>query len=194
MYAFVDKFARMFALLGGAVLSLLIILTCLSILGRSLNSILHSDFLQSLLPGVASALLATGVGPINGDFELVEAGMAFAIFAFLPLCQLHGAHASVDIFTAQLPYRVNRLLRLIIELVFAAIIILIAWQHFLGMQSKQGSGETTLLLQFPVWWAYALSLFGAVAAALVSVYIACTRLFEVATDRRILPAELGADH
>lgn len=194
MNAMMDRLARLFAQLGGLVLLVLIIVTCLSIAGRSMNSVLHSDALQTTVPGIANWLLATGVGPINGDFELVEAGMAFAIFAFLPLCQLNGAHASVDIFTSSLPLRANRLLRTVIEVIFAAVLVLIAWQLFQGMESKRASGQTTLLLQFPVWWAYACSLTGAVVAALISVYVAALRVIEVATGQKVLPPELGADH
>lgn len=194
MHKNITRLARAFAILGGLVLTSLIILTCLSIAGRSLNSAMHSDFAQTLSPGLANALLATGIGPINGDFELVEAGMAFAIFAFLPLCQLHGAHASVDIFTGKLPLRINRFLRMAIEVIFAATLILIAVKLFAGMESKRGSGQTTLLLQYPVWWGYAMSVPGAFAAAIVSVHIAVSRLIEVATGREVLPPELEADH
>ena len=194
MHHYVNKLARVFAILGGLALSVLIVMTCLSIIGRSLNSVLHGDFLQAFAPGLASALLATGVGPINGDFELVEAGMAFTIFAFLPLCQLNGAHASVDILTSKLPQRINSFLRLLIEILFAAVLILIAVKLFAGMESKRNSGQTTLLLQFPVWWGYAISVPGAIAAALVSVHIAVSRLIEFTTGRLVLPPELEADH
>jgi TRAP-type C4-dicarboxylate transport system permease small subunit len=193
MYRIMDKLARLFALLGGTVLSALIILTCLSVIGRSLNSILHSDALQAL-GGLSETLLATGVGPINGDFELVEAGMAFVIFAFIPLCQLNGAHASVDIFTAAFSDRFNRALRMVIEIVFAAVLVIIAYQLFQGMMSKLNSGQTTLLLQYPVWWSYAVSLSGAVVAAIIAVYLAIMRLAEAATGQSLLPAELEADH
>lgn len=194
MHAIIERLARLFAQLGGLVLSALIVLTCLSILGRSLNSVLHSDPLQSAIPTMANGLLALGIGPVNGDFELVEAGMAFAIFAFLPLCQLNGAHASVDIFTSTLPLRANRLLRMVIEIVFAAVLVLIAWKLFEGMESKRSSGQTTLLLQYPVWWGYAFSLSGAVMAAVVSVYLAVMRSVEAAIGRQVLPPELEADH
>ena len=168
MYSFVDRLARLFAQLGGLVLSALIILTCLSIAGRSLIGVLHADWVQASIPGIAVALIDLGVGPINGDFELVEAGMAFSIFAFLPLCQLNGAHASVDIFTSALPKRVNRMLRIVIEIVFAAVLVLIAWQLFQGTLSKRNSGQTTFLLEFPIWWAYALSLVAAAVAAFIA--------------------------
>lgn len=194
MHVVVERLARVFALLGGLVLSALIVLTCLSILGRSINSILHTGFLQGTFPELSAALLATGVGPINGDFELVEAGMAFAIFSFLPLCQLNGAHASVDIFVARFSPRMRRVLRMIVEIVFAAVLVLIAYQLFEGMLSKKNSGQTTFLLGFPIWWAYALSLMGAIIAALVSIYVAAMRSIEVASGGRILPAEMEADH
>ncbi|WP_439155192.1 TRAP transporter small permease [Yoonia sp.] len=194
MHGVFDKLARGFAILGGCVLSGLIILTCLSIAGRSLNTILHGEFVQSIAPGAANALLGLGVGPITGDFELVEAGMAFTIFAFLPLCQLRGSHASVDIFTAKLPERVNQMLHMVIEFAFAAALILIAWQLFLGLLSKKSAGQTTFLLELPLWWAYAASLAGAVAAAIIGVYVALARLVAMITGKRLLPPDAEAEH
>ena len=194
MYQFFDKLARTFAQLGGFVLAGLFILTCLSIAGRSLNTMLHAELVQTLMPGFAAMLLDWGIGPINGDFELVEAGMAFAIFAFLPLCQLNGGHASVDIFTSKMSSRANRTLRAVIEVVFAAVLVLIAWQLFEGMESKRNSAQTTFLLEFPIWWAYAVSLVAAVVAAVVAVFVALLRVAESVTGNPVLPPDLEADH
>ena len=180
--------ARLMAILGGLVLTALILLTCVSVLGRGINTFLHSDLMQGSMPGLAESLLATGVGPVLGDFELVEAGIAFAIFAFLPLCQITAGHASVDIFTSKLPVRVNRLIQMIVEAVFAAVLILIAWRLSAGMMSKMSYNETTFLLQFPIWWAYAISLVAAVLAAVVGVYMAAVRVLEFATMRTIVQA------
>ena len=33
---------------------------------------------------------------INGDFEMVQMGLALAVFAFLPLCQAHHQDAACD--------------------------------------------------------------------------------------------------
>lgn len=194
MHRFFHQLAKGFAQLGGAVLSLLIVMTCLSIAGRLLNSVFHSDFMQSALPALSSAALSWGVGPIEGDFELVEAGMAFTIFAFLPLCQMHGAHASVDIFTQKLSSGITRILRMVIEIVFALVLVLIAVQLFQGLMSKFKTGQTTFLLQFPIWWSYALSFTGAFVAALVAVYLAVMRVCEASSARDILPKDIGADH
>lgn len=175
------------ALLGGVVLCALILLTCVSILGRLLNSALHGDFAQAVAPGLAAALLDLGIGPVNGDFELVEAGMAFTIFAFVPLCQITGAHASVDIFTSRLPGRANRVLVWGADLLFAGVLAVIAVQLYGGMASKLRSGQTTFLLEFPLWWAYAPCLAGAVVAAVVAAYVAVLRTGELATGRDLLP-------
>lgn len=186
--------ARLMALLGGAVLLVLILMTCISIVGRALNSLMHSGLVTSLAPGFAAWAIEAGLGAIPGDFELVEAGMAFCIFAFLPYCTVTGGHASVDVFTNFLPRGANRVLEVLIAGLFAAVLVLIAVQLNAGMARKISSGQTTLLLQFPVWWAYAACLLGAVATALVGVYVAFVRLYELLTGRVILPNAVGADH
>lgn len=194
MYGLMLRMSRFMAVLGGLVLTALILLTCASILGRLLNTLFHGAFMQGLAPGFSTWMLATGVGPVNGDYELVEAGVAFAIFAFLPLCQITAGHASVDIFTNFLPERANAFLRMLVEIAFAAVLVLISWRLYDGMIAKMRYGETSFLLQFPVWWAYAASLFGSVVAALVGVYMAAVRTVEFFTGRILVRDGAGADH
>ncbi|WIY26937.1 TRAP transporter small permease [Parasedimentitalea psychrophila] len=183
MHKHMLKLARFMAAAGGLVLTLLILLTCLSISGRLLNGFFHGDLMGSVAPDFAEWMIAIGVGPINGDFELVEAGVAFAIFAFLPLCQITSGHASVDILVDNFPKRVNRFLRMVTEIVFAAVLVLIAWRLAAGLVSKLYNGETSFLLQFPIWWAYAASLVAAVVAAIVGVYMGAVRTIEFLTGR-----------
>ena len=184
--------ARLMAICGGLVLTVLIVLICISVIGRSLNGLLHG-WIGAVMPGVSAWALDLGVGPINGDFELVEAGVAFAIFAFLPLCQISAGHASVDIFTAKLPTRINRLLQLAIDVIFAVVLIAIAYQLYNGMLSKQRYGDTTFLLQFPIWWAYAASLSGSILTAVISLYVAGIRALELMRGEDILSQEAGLD-
>lgn len=188
MHRAIRAIAQGTAILGGLVLTALIILTCVSILGRTISSVAHAPFMERAAQGLATWLQASGVGSINGDFELLEAGVAFAIFAFLPICQLYGAHATVDVFTNLLPTRVNRILIAFWECVLAAVILLITWRLFAGLQSKYGYGETTFLLQFPVWWAYAASFAAASVAALVAVYCAMMRVWSAFTGRGSMTA------
>ncbi len=187
MYRFFNGLSRFMAYLGGMMLVLLILLTCISVVGRSLNGFFHSGLVESIAPGFAKWALDLGVGPVNGDFELIEAGVAFSIFAFMPLCQITGGHASVELLSKTMSPFINRLLQFIIDTVFALVLLLIAVQLYSGMLSKMRSGQTTLLLESPVWWGYALSLVGAVVAAAVAIYIAFIRSAELAGRKTILP-------
>ncbi|QPM91024.1 TRAP transporter small permease [Pseudooceanicola algae] len=194
IHAFFLSLSRFMAVLGGLVLSLLILLTVASVTGRALNGLLHSDMAQGAFPGLSQGLLTMGIGPITGDFELVEAGIAFTIFAFLPLTQISGAHATVDIFTATLPRGINRFLVAFWEAVFALVMVVIAWRLYVGMLGKMQYNETTFLLQFPVWWAYAASFGAAVVAAVVTVYVALARWVELLSGCVLPPVDGGADH
>lgn len=194
MHKLMMAMARLMAILGGIVLSVLILLTCVSVIGRSLNGIFHGDFMTGIAPGFSKWMIDIGVGPVNGDFELVEAGVAFAIFAFIPLCQITAGHASVDIFANAFPKWLDKILRAVIEVVFAAVLILIAVQLYDGMLSKRQYGETTFLIQFPIWWAYAASLLGAVVSSIVAVYMAYIRVAEMITGRTLVADGAGAEH
>jgi TRAP-type C4-dicarboxylate transport system permease small subunit len=182
MHKLMMGLARTMAIIGGMVLSLLIIMTCLSIIGRLLNGFFHGGIMQSIAPGFSDWMISW-VGPINGDFELVEAGVAFAIFAFIPLCQISAGHAAVDVVANAFPRGVNRFLRMMTEILFAAVLVLIAWRLAAGTIGKFGNGETSFLLEFKVWWAYGASLFGAIIAALVGLYMAAVRTYEFFTGR-----------
>ncbi|MDG1456504.1 MAG: TRAP transporter small permease subunit [Pseudoprimorskyibacter sp.] len=202
MHSAMYRLSQAMAVLGGCVLSVLVLLTFASVIGREANAVLHGDVVQGALPGLANWLIALGVGPVNGDYELIEAGIAFAIFCFLPLCQITGGHASVDIFTNHMSKPMNRLLRAMTEVIFAGVLILIAVQLFGGTMSKMRgcetffsrTCETTFLLQFPVWWAFGLSLIGAVIAAVIGTYMGIMRVAELAAGRDLLPEAKETAH
>lgn len=191
MHGLVRGLARATALVGGFVLIVLIAITTLSIIGRSINKWMHGDFFKENLTGLSQFILDLGVGEINGAYELLEAGVAFAIFAFLPICQLYGAHATVDIFTSALPRRLNRWLAAFWEIVLALVIMLVIWRLYEGLLRYWNNGETTFFLQFPVWRAYAASFAAGVVACVVAVYCAVMRVSEAVTDQQLLPTEYG---
>ena len=103
MHRFFMWLARVAAIIGGLVLIWLVVLTTLSIIGRTLNKMMHSDLAETILGSLAQRVIDLGVGEINGNYELLEAGVAFAIFSFFPICQLYNNHATVDVFTSALP-------------------------------------------------------------------------------------------
>jgi TRAP-type C4-dicarboxylate transport system permease small subunit len=183
MHRLVKWLARASAVIGGLVLVGLIVLTTLSIIGRELSKLGHA-WAEGW---IGQMLLASGVDEIRGTYELTEAGVAFAIFAFFPVCQFYGQHATVDVFTAALPRRALGWLRAFWEVVLAAIIVFISLRLYEGMLRYLGNGETTLFLQFPVWWSYAASVGAAAIASLTALYCAWARIVEAVTGRAILP-------
>src|SRR5918996_4410891 len=119
------------ALIGGAILFALTLLTVISVAGRALLS-----------------------APIPGDFELIEIGMAVAIFSFLPYCQIVRGNVIVDLFTSKATPRTKALLDGVGNLLFTAIAALLTWRVALGGLEIRSYGETTMVLQVPVWWGY----------------------------------------
>ncbi|MFO7921397.1 MAG: TRAP transporter small permease subunit [Nioella sp.] len=190
----VDRLSRGMAVLGGSILTVLVILIFVSVLGRGLSTFGHWDWLESVAPGFAAWVVGTGVGPVTGDFEIVESGIAFAIFCFLPICQLYSGHATVDVFTSLMPARVTQMLQTLWEIVLTAVLILITVRLLEGTLEKYSRGQTTFLLQYPVWWAYAASFGAAVVTSLIGVYCAAARVLELVSGRAILPGSGGAVH
>ena len=181
----VTALCRLSAVIGGIVLRLLMLMTCFSIFGRFLNTMGHAlsfaGFLQFF-------------GPVPGDFELVEAGIAFCVFAFLPLCQLRMGHATVELFTDRFSPAVNRALIALWDVLFAAVMVMITWRLAVGMLGKYDNGEITLLLQFPVWWSYATALIPAILAAGVAIWIAVQRILHLFGKASDMPTHAGSQH
>jgi TRAP-type C4-dicarboxylate transport system permease small subunit len=147
-----DGIARVMAYAGGAVLIALTLATCVSIAGRA------------LVP------LDIGVGPIRGIYDFTEIGVAAAVFAFLPWCQLQRGQASVELLTPLFPKVVNRLLDLVNDLGMTLAAAIIAWRLYLGMADRLQYGDITQIAQVPVWYAYLASLVGAAGFVLISAF------------------------
>jgi TRAP-type C4-dicarboxylate transport system permease small subunit len=133
--------------------------------------------LAVMLSTVASvagrALIPLGLGPVPGDYELVQFGVAFAVCAFLPLCQWRRGHVTVDIALKPLGRRLNGWVDAAGCLLMTAGAGLLAWRTALGLRDKMGDGfyvETTFILRLPVWWGYAAALSGLAVFALVSAW------------------------
>lgn len=148
--------ANITAMLGGLVLVAIILMTVISVSGR--------------------ALIGLGLGPIMGDFELTELGIAFAIFCFLPLCQLMAGHATVDVFTSGLSVRGNLVLLALWDVILTVTALFIAWRLGIGLLDKMGNRETTMLLRVPMWWGYGAALLPACVGVIVGLWSAYDRV------------------
>jgi TRAP-type C4-dicarboxylate transport system permease small subunit len=123
---------RLFALIGGAVLSALVLMSVASIVGRMTGR------------------------PIQGDFELVQFGCAVAIAFFLPYCQFSQGNIIVDFFTLRASQRTRSALDALGAMLLAAVMALVAWRTGAGAVEMKAGGETSMLMGVPLWYAYAL--------------------------------------
>jgi hypothetical protein len=178
------------AIVGGLVLSALIVMVCLSIMGKITADLAHA--MVEFAPALSGSILALGIGPVRGDFELVELGMAVTICLFLPLCQMTAGHARVDLFTQNMPVTVLRVLQALVDVLVAAVLVVIVWKLFEGLEAKHRAGTRTTLLQIPLWWAYLIGLSGLGLTALCSLYTATVRIGEAVSGRSFLPVGEGA--
>ena len=134
----IDWLAKQFAKVGGIILLALAVMTVLSVTGRAIN--------------------AYGFGPIDGDFELIEQGTAFIVFCSLPYCQMRFGHVSVDVLSRFFYYPLSWAIALISHIAMSVMAFIIARQLYYGLMDKYSWGETSFIIQFPVWWGYAASL------------------------------------
>lgn len=166
---FANQLSKGLVFFGGAVLTALAFMTVLSTIGRAFVG------------------LQIGLGPIPGDFELVEAGTAVSVFCFMSWCQLNQGHVTVDIFTDQFGQRANALLILVGNSLIFIVAFVIAWRLWMGFGEqvtwfsqpirdvigfgyKPFTNNTTYILGMPFWYSYLLSFIGAFCFALISAF------------------------
>ncbi|MFW5679061.1 MAG: TRAP transporter small permease [Pseudomonadota bacterium] len=142
----IERLARLMAVAGGGALIAVVVLTVASIVGRRLGSV--------------------GLGPIPGDFELVELATAFAVFASLGWCQLRRGHVTVDLCWRRASPRLTAGIDLVADLLMTLGAALLAWRLALGLLDRHRFAETTFVLQIPLWWGYAACLVGAMVFVL----------------------------
>lgn len=133
------RIARHLAIAGGVVVMGLAALVTASVLMRWLGSY---ETMRSIIPP-----------GITGDFEIVQMGLALAIFAFLPLCQAHRGNVMVDTFTTRLPAGAQAALDVLWDLVYAAFAGFIAWRLSIGAVEAYSSHTTSMVLGLPIHYA-----------------------------------------
>ncbi len=135
---FVYRLCRYTAAFGGAVVAVIALISVVSIAGRALSGV--------------------GLAPVPGDFELVEAGTALAVFSALPWCFLARGHATVDLFWETLPRTVKTFVEAGTSVMMLVIWALLTWRMGIATAEHHASGETSFILGMPLWWGYAASL------------------------------------
>lgn len=146
MTAWVYRFASWAAFIGGLILSAMVLMVVSSIVGRVFSF--------------------AGLGPVPGDFEMVEVGTAVAIFLFLPWCHVKAGHATVDLLFMHMPKWAQRVIVVASEVLMLLVWLLMTWQLTQGMLDKKQFAETTFILHMPLWWGYSLCAVGGILGCL----------------------------
>ena len=123
-----DRIARFCSILGGLVMTALMLMTCYSLISRNLFD---------------SALI--------GDFELTGVGAGAAIALFMPLCQLKHENIIVDFFTANRSEAFNFRLDRLGDVLMAIIFALLAWRCTAAAINAVDTMGASMLLGFPDW-------------------------------------------
>jgi TRAP-type C4-dicarboxylate transport system permease small subunit len=118
------------ALLGGVVLLLVVLMHTWSVIGNQFGL------------------------PFPGDFEMTEIGICIAAFSFLPYCQLTGANVTADIFTSRASPRWIAIFSLAASIIALCFSLLLLWRMYAGMLDQKEYDYTTAILQFPHWIAF----------------------------------------
>lgn len=135
------------ALAGGAIFVSIALMSVASIASRSLFS-----------------------QPIQGDYEIVQAGCAVFVSLCLPICQMAGSNIIVDFFTTRASVGAQRRLDAFGALLLGLVMTLVTWRLVAGTVSMREAGETTTILGWPVWYTYALMVPGVALTALAGFY------------------------
>ncbi len=141
--------ATIFALLGGALLLIVIAVTA-----------------ASVMRGVVLRR------PILGDSEIVEMALGIAVALCLPLCEMKGAHVLVDFFTQRLPPRAIAGLDALMRAVAAAVVAVLAWRLAIGGYNMWDRERETMFLLIPYWWGYAGAAVGAALWTICAAFVA----------------------
>jgi TRAP-type C4-dicarboxylate transport system permease small subunit len=123
-----DRIARFCSILGGLVMTALMLMTCYSLISRNVFD---------------SALI--------GDFELTGVGAGAAIALFMPLCQLKHENIIVDFFTANRSAVFNFRLDRFGDFLMAVIFSLLSWRCTAAAINAVETMGASMLLGFPDW-------------------------------------------
>jgi TRAP-type C4-dicarboxylate transport system permease small subunit len=124
--------AKLCAVLGGVLLTVITLVTCVSLIGRN-----------------------TVGWTIVGDFELSASAVGASMALFVPWCQVTRGNIIVDFFTAKAGPATVAALDRFGALLLAASMALIAWRTTLGGLNAWKTGAGSMMLGFPEWIVYA---------------------------------------
>lgn len=140
--------AKWFAFAGGLIFTGLVVMSIISIVGRKLFS-----------------------APVPGDVEVLQMFAAFASASFFAYCHLMHGDVKVDFFTANMGSTKRCFLDAIGSLLVGLVGTILAWRTLAGALSLREAGESSAILEVPVWIAQALMVPSFILLALAGFYM-----------------------
>jgi TRAP-type C4-dicarboxylate transport system permease small subunit len=138
--------ARWCALLAGGVLCSMVLVTCVSVLGRNVLE-----------------------RTVVGDFEWVGLACGVAVALSLPWCQLQRGHIVVDFFTAKTSANTVEWLDRAGSFLLGVGMAVLAWRCAVGGFNAYSNHASSMLLGLPHWWAYAAMVVGLALTAVLGL-------------------------
>jgi len=143
------QISKLLAIAGGLVFVALVAMSIVSIVGRKLWSL-----------------------PVPGDIEMLQMAAAFASASFFAYCHLNGGDVKVDFFTAKARPVVVHSLDAFGSVLVGMFGSLIAWRAAMGALIVKAAGETSMILDWPLWIAQMLMVPGFVLMGVAGFYMA----------------------
>jgi len=129
---FLFLLSKALAVLAGALLTILALLVCASVIGRNL-----------------------GVWTLVGDFELTASVTGAAIALLFPYCQARRGNVILDFFTLQASAAMRERLDRLGALSVALVMGLMTWRSSVGALSAWETQAGSMMMGFPEWIVYA---------------------------------------
>jgi len=150
-----DRFGRalyeasvVIAVIGGLITLVVTALTVVSVVGRGVFN-----------------------DPLLGDSEVVEVGIAVAIFSFLPYCQMRGANVIVDFFTMGASTRTRAFLDMVMNATFFICVAVLTWRLAVGGLAAFRNGDNSMFLRIPLWWGFFAGFLVSIVWCLSCLYV-----------------------
>jgi TRAP-type C4-dicarboxylate transport system permease small subunit len=156
------------------------------ILNRGLATVAGISLVAMVMVTVGEMVLRMFARPMAGTVETIGWLAAVTTAFALGYTQIHKGHVSIDLFTSRLGSRSQIVVSMLVNLVSAALFVIVTWNVFryAGVLRETGSlSETMKVIVYP--WVYLVSLgcAGLTLALLVDFLKSCRQIFTAGMDR-----------
>ena len=92
--------------------------------------------------------------PVPGGFEVTEFALATLIFAGLPLVTVREEQVTVDLLDRFIPDIITRIRAILLDLLGAVVMAILCQRMWIKTQEAISYGDSSAILQFPIYPAY----------------------------------------